>query len=394
MPDSVLVLDIEPQTLAVVRSLGRAGFSVILGRPHAVAKSEAECSRYCAELWLHPDLADVSAFDNALASLLDSRPAIRLIFPVAEPGMEVLLELPCLQNRPIDVAMPPADLFQACRDKVRANELAERAGLRVPESLVVYDFESLQQAANALRYPLIIKSVRSEALVHGRKAYLVHSDAEFNAVFPTWPAEHEDLLVQRYIDGPMKSSQFVASDGMLVGHCEVDVVRSMMPDGTGLGIEFESVPPAPDVLQAVRDFVHTHNYSGAGLLQFIRESNSNELYFLENNPRLGGGIAHSIGSGMDCPLLAVQAASGNAAALSEFDPEQASYRYHYRTHWLRRDLSAWRSLRSEMSARESAAWIWQTVRSFLRADGHVNWQWRDPWPAFLVYGRLIKRIFQ
>jgi len=391
---SVLVLDIEPQTLAVVRSLGRAGFDVVLGRPRSQEKSEAECSRYCSETWLHPDFEDLNEFDKALAAMLDDRPGVQIIFPVAEPGMEVLLQVGCLQDRSIDVVMPPADLFHACRNKSHANELAKDAGLRVPESRLVDDFESLQQASRDMQYPLIIKSVRSEALVHGRKAYLVRSEEEFNAVFFEWPAEHRDLLVQRYIEGPMQSSQFVASNGVLVGHCEVDVVRSMLPDDTGLGIEFESVPPTPDLLESARKFVRIHDYSGPGLLQFIRESHSNLLYFLENNPRLGGGIAHTMDSGVDCPLLALRAASKEARTLPEFRKDPAPYRFQYRTHWLRRDLSAWRALRPELSFGQSAAWLWQMTRSFVRANGHVNWQWRDPWPAFLVYGRLFKAIFK
>ena len=389
---TILVLNLVPQTLAVVRSLGRAGFDVVLGRSCLQEKTEAEWSRYCRKVWIHPDFSAPEAFDRALGTFLDEQPELHAIFPVAEPAIQALLAASCLQDRSVNVAMIQESLFFACQHKERANELAERAGLRVPETLLVDTIESLRQAREDLGIPLIIKSVRSEALVHGRKAFMVRSDSVFDSVFSSWPSGHRDLLVQRLIEGPLVSSQFVASNGRLVGYCDVTIIRSTMPDGTGLGIEFESNPPAPDLLRAVQDFARVHNYSGPGLMQFIRDDSSRELYFIENNPRLGAGIAHTIGCGQDLPVTALQVATRKSDSLPEFDPEHHSYRYHYRTHWLRRDIGSLMSLRSELSREQRIKWVRQMLISFLRADGHVIWQWRDPLPALHVYGLLLRRI--
>ncbi len=90
MKEAVLVLDAVPQTLAVVRSLARAGFHVVLGRPSHQRRSHVEWSRHCHEVWPHPPFTDAVSFGDALTRLIDARPEIRIIFPVAETSMDAL----------------------------------------------------------------------------------------------------------------------------------------------------------------------------------------------------------------------------------------------------------------------------------------------------------------
>jgi hypothetical protein len=389
---SVLVLDVLPQSLAVIRSLSRAGYHIVLGRHQQRRKTEAEFSRHCHEVWLHPGFDD-PAFPESLSTFLDGRPDIQTIFPVGESSGSALLGIPSICSRHIDVAMASRDLFSACIDKAEANELARDAGLTVPASRVAHDLTTLREAAQTVGYPLIVKSVRTEARLHDRKAFLVESPGEFDSVFPAWPAGHRDLLVQAYIAGPMESADFVAMRGVLVGYCEVEAVRTDMPDGTGFAVDFKSIPPTPHVLNAIQAFVSHHRYSGPGLMQFIRSEASGELYFIENNPRLSAGIAHTIWCGQDCPLLAVQAISRGAQdRLAAFCRDDEPYRYHVRAHWLLRDIEGLLAHRNELTRTEILLWLRQTVRSFLAANCHIMWQWRDPLPSLHIYARFAKRV--
>ena len=72
---SVLVLQHCRQTIAVMRSLSRAGYRVILGASNA--RAPAEFSRHCHEVWRHPPFDDLPVFERALMSFLDSRPDIQ-----------------------------------------------------------------------------------------------------------------------------------------------------------------------------------------------------------------------------------------------------------------------------------------------------------------------------
>lgn len=387
---AVLVLDTVPQTLAVVRSLGRAGYRVVLGRDWCRQRSHAEWSRHCQDVWLHPPFAEPAAFGAALAALLERRPEIHTIFPVSETSMEALRGN-CRRRR-VNVAMVREELRVACRDKVLGNDLAAQAGLRVPESHVVHDLGALHRAVEQIGFPTIIKSLNAMHRVYGRKAYVVPCRRELDAVFGEWPSTTPALLVQRYVAGPLASCDYLAVNGRLIGYCEARVLRTDMPDGSGFAVDFESIRPTGDLLEAATRFARTHGYTGPGLIQFIRCPDSGELYFLENNPRLAAGIAHTIDSGQDLPKLAVEVASGCHSSPTE-DFQVGDYRYGYRAHWLMRDIQGLLARRRTIGLAGQGRWLLELVRSSLQADGHITWKWRDPMPTVLLYARFFRHHF-
>lgn len=121
-------------------------------------------------------------------------------------------------------------------------------------------------------------------------------------MFQNWPVEHSTLMVQKHIAGFVEGCDFAARNGTLVAYCEGWSVRTDMLDGTGYGVEFLSETPSEDILADTKAFVKAHDYSGPGLVQFIREEGTGKIFFLENNPRLSAGIADVIYTGIDIPV--------------------------------------------------------------------------------------------
>ena len=166
-----------------------------------------------------------------------------------------------------------------------------------------------------------------------------------------------------------------------------------MPDGTGFGVEFESIPPSKDILRAVRSFAQCHSYSGPGIIQFIRSSDSGKIYFLENNPRLSAGVADSVSCGQNMPLLALQSTSTKVStALPEFDAQGKPYEVHHRAYWLQRDLEGLLRQLGSLSCRDGIRWIGNIADSLRKADSHINWQLSDPVPSFRIYTTLARRF--
>lgn len=387
---AVLVLDQTAQTLAVVRSLGRAGYRVIVGR--SAGRTEVESSRYCDAVWLHPPVTDPSSFGVALSRFLDDRPDIDAVFPVGEASAAALCSLPSILSRHIDIAMVPPQLFEACRDKGRANLLAQQAGILVPETRTVGSFAEMRDFIDSIGLPVIVKPVRSIANLLGRKAYIVTSAEELRVKFNSWPAEHDTLLIQRYVQGNVEQCDFVAARGVLVAYFQCHALRTDMLDGTGFAVDFLSDPIAEDVTSACREFVRVHNYSGAGLMQLVRSVHDGNLYFIENNPRLSAGVAQCMICGQDFPLLTLQATSRlQTVVLKEVAVAAQPYRAHNRTHWLQRDINGWLSARGSLSATERRRWIKALFWSLVRANNHMTWDWRDPLPSLWIYLKLLRR---
>ena len=385
------MLDQVAQTLAVVRSLGRAGYHVVVGRSRA--RTEVESSRYCDEVWPHPAVTDAVSFGAALSRFLDARADIDVVFPVGEASAAALCSLPGILARNIDIAMVPPTTFEACRDKGRANLMARQAGILVPETRTVGSVEELQAFVASVGFPVIVKPIRSITKIFGRKAYIVTSAEELRGRFNTWPVEHDALLVQRYVEGALEQCDFIAASGVLVAYFQAHALRTDMLDGTGFAVDFLSDPIADDVMAACRKFVRVNNYSGAGLMQLIRSLDEGELYFIENNPRLAAGIAQSMMCGLDFPLLTLQATSRRRNfVVKEVTDTGQPYRAHNRTHWLQRDINGWLGARTVLSAAERRRWLNALFWSLVRADNHMTWDWRDPLPSFWIYRNLLRRL--
>lgn len=386
MTKSVLTIGDHPQTLAVVRSLGRAGYNVIIG--HEGYRAVAAMSRYCGETWPFADLREPSFADD-LAGLLSERDDVMCLFPIGERAIEGVQRAVRRLDRNTPVAAVSRCLLAICVDKVVTNDMARRAGIRVPQERIVHNQRELVEAAAALGYPLIVKSLRSEAPVLGRKAYLVEDRTAFAAAFRDWPGSFSALLVQQYVSGTSVACDFVAQDGEIVAYYQSFVDRTDMPDGTGFAVSFTSRRPESDLFGVLQAFVRKHGYSGPGLLQCIRCARTQELYFIEINPRLSAGVAEAVTAGVDLPLTSVRVACGDLCDVIEH-AEQARYRVGSHSHWLERDaLGLLRHFR-HLAWRDRARWLAATLRDALRNDGHINWQWRDPLPSMLIVVRLLR----
>jgi len=394
-PDkSVLVLDNFAQTLAVVRSLGSAGYNVILGR--GIHKPIEAYSRFCNEQWIHSDLYEAldnpKTFLSELTNLLDKHPDIGWIFPVTEISAKVILRLDGDIPPHIQIATVPQTPFLICLDKQRANE---NCGLAYPQSRVVRNVAELSQAAGNIGFPLIIKSVDTNRRVFDRKAYVVNSLSTFTSVFHRWPAEHEKLLVQKFIAGSLEQSDFVAKKGELIAYSEGVSLRTDMLDGTGFGVEFMTTAPSKAVFFATQTFIKAINYSGPGLIQFIREEKTGTIHFLENNPRLSAGVAESMASGQNMPLLVLQALDNNSTHnLKPFTKDSGQHQPDFYTHWLSRDIEGYLTQRTSLTKAQRREWLLNMLRSFRRAEAHIMWQWRDPLPGVYVYLKLCVRIIK
>ena len=388
---SVLVLDQVAQTLAVVRSLGRAGYRVILGRGRAT--SEAESSRHCAEVWGHPPVEDPT-FEPALSAFVDARTDLCAIFPVGEASAMAIGAMAWLDARGIGITSVRANLLAACRDKRAANELALAAGLHVPATRAIADAAGFDSFVQEFGYPVIVKPVRSNAKLFGRKAYIVRDTHERAARFGVWPADHDDLLIQRYVTGPLEQCDYVAVNGVLIGFFQAHALRTDRPDGTGFAVDFISDPIDAGVLEACRAFARAHAYTGPGLLQLVRSATDGRLYFVENNPRLSAGIAQAVRCGLDIPQLMLQAALGTSTPIGESAANGSlkQYQVGQRTYWLSRDLNGYFEARHELTAAERRRWRRSAFESLVRAHAHMTWDRTDPEPSITIYRRLLRRL--
>lgn len=321
----VLVLDGEQRSaLAVVRSLGRAGYRVSTGAadPGAIAAA----SRYSEATVLLPSpLESPEAFRDAVASEVRAT-GYDVVMPVTESAALALLGDPELD--PL-LPMPSRESFEAANDKIELMQRAAGLGIDVPRFVTLRDADD--GAAEIWdSFPAVVKPGRS---VVGTGAQRTRTTVRFVAdrgeLRDALADLHPDafpVMVQERLVGPGVGVFLLMHDGERVAAFAHRRLREKPPEG-GVSVYRESVrPPEALVERAVR-LLHSFHWMGVAMVEFKHDEASERYGLMEINGRFWGSLQLAIDAGVDFPRLLVDRVLGIDRAVS------TDYRLGIRTRW-------------------------------------------------------------
>ncbi|MGI9260005.1 MAG: hypothetical protein ACR2QQ_14305 [Gammaproteobacteria bacterium] len=390
----VLVLGNYRLTLTVIRSLGRAGYHVIVGSD--MKRCFTDYCRYTNETWRHPSIKhDESRFITALNKFLERSQDTPLIFPVGDSQISCISRNLDRLPKSVVVAMPEPATAMDCENKSRMQEVVAKLGIPQPKSEKACNLSELQMLVERIGCPAVIKPNDSLTPFFGEKAIIINSPDELTESMPAWPEGHNHLLVQEFARGERYNCQFIAVRGEIVCYFEYKVLRTDRRNDTGYLVEGISAQPTPKLKMLSEALAQELEYSGAGCAQFFFDRTSGAVFFLEINPRLAATCALPFHCGYDLPRLAVENAEYLAGTRSKPSEERRNYPIGKRTAWLMGDLEAIRrDVRAEKCNLPSAlAWLGDSTMALLRTDCHVTWWWKDPLPSLVTLGRFLKSLF-
>jgi carbamoylphosphate synthase large subunit len=390
---SVLVLGSKRrESLVVLRSLGRAGYRIVLGRfgPRAYT----EHSRYCSEAWVHPSLepAEPEPFVHALCTFLSERPDVGFVFPVGDEEIGLLCDQRERLPATVRIAVPDREVVEICSSKARTLELIDGLGIPYPATAVAQDADELFDRIRAAGPPCIVKPDSETEEVLGRKALILRTADEIRAALDAWPKQRRAVSVQRYVEGRRRNVYFFADRGAVLASVHVQILRTDRADDTGLAVEGRSVERLPDLDRHVSALARELGYSGAGCAQFLVDERSGAVSFLEVNSRIGANCAIAYHCGLDLPHLYLELLQGKDLAPRAPIPYPIGIRYA----WTDGDLHG---LRQALAARDltppaALRWLARTIAASLRADVHITWSCEDPLPTLVLHGRWAARVLR
>lgn len=385
-PEQVMVLGTYRPAVTAVRALARRGRRVVVGREpnprDAEGSSGVEVSRYTARVWDHPSIDDADAFLDALARELGHHDEPVYVLPVGELAVIAVAGARALLPENCRVAAPPAETVALCIDKARCLDAAQAAGLPLLPREVVRSHDELLAVAARLA-PLVVKPIASRSRLLGHKAVLCRSKEEVVRQFPTWPAGHDRVLVQRLAQGSRHNLYFAAQDGRLLDCVEVLITRTDRRDGTGLAVEGRTRPVSRGLLAQLERLVAHLRYTGVGCAQFLVAPGADDGAFLELNPRLGANYVVVDRVGLDLANLAVDLAAGLPVGQSGVREPRRGLTYA----WTFGDIHGLgHAIKQEgITLSEALAWAGRIAWVALRADVHLTWCWRDPLPTLATW---------
>ena len=377
-------------TLAVTRSLGRAGHTVVVGEKRI--PSLAQTSRYCAGRWHYPDpVTQGDAFADSLAEALREH-RIDVLLPVADittfevvrhrARFEAGCAVPIASNEALDQAADKAGLLAR----------AERLGVPTPRSVVVD--RPGPPPAHDLGFPLVVKPHRSRVATDtGWKSCDVTfaNDADALARELSRRGEHEfPIVLQERIVGPGLGVFAHYHRGRLVTLFSHRRIRERPPWG-GLSVLSESVPLDPQARDAAVALLDDLNWHGVAMVEFKRDERDGRPRLMEINGRFWGSLQLAIDAGVDFPQLLLQGVQSG-----EFAPPPP-YRVGVRNRWLWGDVDSLllTLFGSRGAPRDGATHRWSAFVEFAKFWGrdlhYENPKMGDLRPFFFETYRWFRR---
>lgn len=392
-PRSVLVLGTYRHSLTVIRSLARAGHSVIAGVERGRIPY-AKYSRYTRAVWNHAAVeGNEAGFIRELQRFLPEHPEVSFIFPMGDVETRLLAQNGSILPAHVSTVMPAPEVVFLAHDKVRMCGIARQLGIPQKPFRRAGSLPELMEVADRVGYPCVIRPPDSFTKVLGEKVFIADGENRLAEALAPWPFSEKPLLIQGFSRGIRHTYYFLADKGELVAGLEARILRTDRPDGTGFAVDSLSVGPTDSVLFACRRLLRHLNYSGLGCAQFLMGEKDEIDTFLEINPRLGAAFRLADSCGIDFPRMAVEMRLGKAFPSK---PQGSRYDRGVRFGWLYGDLQGLQRalVEREITALAAGAWFGRLLATFLRARCHPTWTLKDPFPTAFVYSAALLSLFK
>ncbi|MGH7665051.1 MAG: ATP-grasp domain-containing protein [Gemmatimonadaceae bacterium] len=325
----VLITDGEQRaSLALVRSLGRAGHEVIVCASRR--RTLAGISRHAREEILTPDPLDAPGeFDAAVRNLCAAR-RIHVLLPVTDAAMSAI-DHHRARAAGIRIPFPSSEVHGRISDKALLVEQASGLGIAVPAQIALSCAEERHTLdLSALPYPVVVKPARSIAATDGGRAkFGVRHAATPNdlaRVLDQFPPQAYPLLLQQRIAGPGIGVFLLVWDGELSAVFSHRRLREKPPSG-GVSVYRESIAADPALVEASRALLARFGWYGVAMVEYKVDDATGTPRLMEVNARFWGSLQLAIDSGVDFPNLLVSAALGGRCT-----PVRA-YRVGVRSRW-------------------------------------------------------------
>ena len=301
-PGVILVTDAGlGSAITLIRSLGRRGWRVVAA--DADPDSLGFRSRYASSCLVYPSPATSPAeFVQVLCAYV-SEQNVKLVIPVTDSAI-----LPLAEQRErfigIQLAIPEPDALQTVTDKMQTLELAQRVGVPIPQTCLVYTSQEALEAVKQFSWPVVLKPMRSRVYrqAAGIEAFTV-TYADGAGLLKEKMQLFEGrcpVLLQEYYAGVGQGVELLMNHGRPLAAFQHRRLREIPIHG-GASAFRESVAVDPQLYAYATVLLAELNWTGLAMVEFKVGEAGPKL--MEINGRVWGSIPLAVYSGIDFPAL-------------------------------------------------------------------------------------------
>lgn len=299
----VLVLDADMvSALTISRSLARR--NCVIDVAASSQNPIASYSNRVDKTYFYPDpLSRKSEFLQWVAKQTRDV-SYDLVIPVTERSL-----VPISNNRTIfehvRIAMPSRESLELALDKEQTMALAKRVDVPIPQGISLSAIAELEQHLPDLKYPVVLKPVRSLGTNDKGSSQLKVSYA-FDEIGLRAGCEHSlkfgPVLLQQYFKGQGVGVELIARAGEILYAFQHLRLHEVPVSGGGSTLR-QSVPLEPKLLAAAERLVTDLKWNGVAMVEFKWNPETKEFCLMEINGRFWGSLPLADAAGADFPAM-------------------------------------------------------------------------------------------
>lgn len=309
------------KAVPIVRALGKAGMYVVC--TDSIWSATAFYSRYCNEKLVHPEVQSEQFLDFMISWL--SRNNCDAIFPLDDDVLDILSKNRNLLPNPDVLMLPDHSTVSKVNDKSWLIPYAAKAGIMVPNTVIIESNEDLEQLSN-IELPAIVKPSHGSG---GRGIVWANRTEELERICKAAISQGERILVQEQVPPEGEGLGYFAlynRNKQLVAEFMHRRLREYPilggPSTLRKGIWDD------DLAQQSRFLLESLDWIGLAMVEYKQDPRDGLPKLMEINPRFWGSIALPIFSGVNFPVLLGKLTVGEAV------PTVAKYPLGKKARWL------------------------------------------------------------
>ena len=293
-----------------------------------------------------------------------------VLYYVTDPGLVMVSRHRDTLRAGLRFVVSDADLVEDLTDKARFAQLCARVGLPAPRATVLP--EGLRDAADALRFPVVIKPVTHAHRFGPGKAARVATPDELVALWQRIERPGLQVVAQELVPGPETRVEsyhaYVDSTGNVVAEFTGQKMRTE-PDEFGWSTRVR-ITDSDDVRAMGRAIVDAVGLKGVCKIDLKRDDDG-RLWLLEINPRFNLWHNPAAVAGVNLPALVYADLTGTARPV--VGPVRPGVT------WI------------DPFQKPPGVRLWSWLRAVVTSDSHSRGQWSDPLPLLRIAGRRAFR---
>lgn len=368
--------------LCIARSLKKKGHEVIVA--DYIKNSMCFFSNKKSDYFIYP--SPYSSPDAFIDCIVDrvKKLNIDVVFPVHE---ETFL----LSKRKMDVekhvglAVPNYEPLLTVHNKDKLYEALLKLSIRMPTTLYLKDFDDFNDIKNQLPGSVVLKPRQGGG---NWGVFFPDHTSCYNEQIKTYlkrlNVDIDRVLVQEWIPTRDKYSHVVIYQNGDFVQDFADLHIRDFPLSGGAGVLRKSCDSSPmtDISKRLFDDIGWH---GLAEIEYVSHADTGELYVIEINPRVWGGVNSAISSNLDIVGMYLDLAVGKTV-------KQCSYKTDVQTRWFWGDMRVLPEYFKKSGSKSGAAWHY--LKLLFDKTKTDEFYWDDPLPFFAWLCHALIKIFK